>query len=601
MSKKIIPINYTSRNFESIKSDLIQHARRYYSDSYRDFNQSSFGSMMLDTVAYVGDILSFYIDYQANESFLDSAAEFENIIKIGRQVGYKFSTTNSSTGIATFYINVPANTYGIGLNSSYVPILKKGSAFSTPSGARFILNEDVRFDFLGNDVRVSLQDPNTGAPLFYAIKAQGRVISGILGTERIVVGDYTRFLNVRLSQENIVEILSVYDTEGNQYFEVDNLSQNIVYRSVTNRDLNDAALAKEVLKPFMVPRRFVVDRNLTTTNLQFGASSDVVIKDRDNMLAEPTDVVLDIFGKDYISSDYFDPNKLLNSDKLGIAPSNTELIITYRYNNNGNSFNFAANTLTKVVAPIFEFNDEQSLSPSTLNVVKNSLEITNQTPILGDSSILDSEELKRRIENSFSTQARAVTENDYKSLVYNMPNKYGSVKRVTVRRDDNSLKRNLNIFVMCEDTQGYLTAPNKSVKNNIKNWLLRNKMINDSIDILDGKVVNYAINFTALGSNDRSKYDILTDAINQLKQDFSMTMDFGEPLFITKVFDSLKKVNGIIDVTSVQIEERIGGNYSDSQFNFKTNTSSDGRYIKVPLNVIMELKFPNSNIKGTIL
>lgn len=601
MPKKIIPINYTSRDFETIKSDLIQHARRYYSDVYKDFNQSSFGSLMLDTVAYVGDVLSFYLDYQVNESFLDTAAEFENIIKHGRQVGYKFSNSNSSTGIATFFINIPAAAYGLGPDMEYAPILKKGSSFSTTSGVKFILNEDVRFDNPKNEIRVSLVNPDTGAPLFYAIKAQGTVISGIISTETIAVGEYTRFLNIPLAQEDIIEILSVYDREGNQYFEVDNLSQNIVYRAVTNRDLNDAALAKEVIKPFMVPRRFVVDRNLRTTNLQFGASSDIVLNNTDSMLAEPTEVVLDIFGKNYISSDYFDPRRLLNSDKMGIAPSNTELIITYRYNNTANSVNFAVAALSKVVSAVFEFKDEQSLLPSALNVVKSSLEITNQTPILGDTSGIDSDELKRRIENSFSTQGRAVTETDYKSLVYSMPNKYGAVKRVAIRRDDSSLKRNLNLFVLCQDADGYLTSPNQTVKNNIKNWLLRNKMINDSIDILDGKVVNYSINFTALGSNDRSKYDILTDAINQLKIDFEMTMEFGEPLMVTKIYDSLKKIDGIIDVVSVKVEERIGGKYSDAQFNFKANTSSDGRFINVPLNVIMELKFPDSDIKGTIL
>jgi hypothetical protein len=159
----------------------------------------------------------------------------------------------------------------------------------------------------------------------------------------------------------------------------------------------------------------------------------------------------------------------------------------------------------------------------------------------------------------------------------------------------------LNLYLICEDEKGYLTSPNQTVKNNVKNWLLRNKMINDSIDILDGKIVNYGIKFTAIGSNERAKYDILTDAINQLKKDFSMTMDFGEQIIISKVYQSLNKVNGILDVTSVTIEEKIGDKYSDSYFSFKNNTSSDGRYINVPSNVIMELKYPNSDIKGTIL
>ena len=417
----------------------------------------------------------------------------------------------------------------------------------------------------------------------------------------MAIGDYKRYMNLTLAQNDIIEILSVYDIEGNEYFEVDNLSQNIVYRSVTNRDINDAALAKEVLKPFMVPRRFVLNRNLRTTTLQFGASSDVVMNDADNRLAEPTDVILDIFGKNYISSDFFDPNKLLNSDKMGVAPSNTDLIVTYRYNNVNGVVNFATNTLTKVVAPIFEFANEQSLIPAALATVKTSLEIVNQVPLLGDSRTVDSTELKKRIENSFSAQSRAVTETDYKALVYSMPNKYGSVKRVTVVRDDNSLKRNLNLYVLCEDQSKLLTTPNQTVKKNIKNWLLRNKMINDSIDILDGKVVNYGITFTAVGSNSRTKSDILTEAINQIKSDFSMTSDFGESVVISMVHDALKKVNGLTDVVSVVIEAKIGGVYSDSQFNFKANTSSDGRFIKVPLNVVMEIKFPNSDIKGTII
>lgn len=601
MTKKIVPINYTSRDFESIKNDLVEHAKRYYSDVYKDFNEASFGSLMLDTTAYIGDILSFYLDYQANESFLDTAVEFQNIIKLGKQVGYKFANTNSSTGIATFFISVPSNSISLAPMFEYAPILKKGSSFSTKSGVRFILNEDVRFDNPRNEIRVSITDPNTGAPLFYAVKAQGTVISGIVSSERISVGDYKRYLNVKLSQQDIIEILSVYDLEGNQYFEVDNLSQNIIYRSVTNRDLNDAALAKEVLKPFMVPRRFVVDRNLRTTAIQFGASSDVTIIDRDNMLAEPTDVVLDIFGKDYISSDYFDPSKLLNSDKMGISPSNTDLIVTYRYNNTGNTVNFASGVLTKVISPVFEFGNQENLSSAVSTSVKESLEVINQTPLLGDTTTIDSEELKKRIENSFSSQSRAVTETDYKALIYCMPNKYGSVKRVAIRRDDNSLKRNLNLYILCQDQNNSLTTANQTVKNNIKNWLLRNKMINDSIDILDGKIVNYGITFSAVGSNSRSKYDILTDAVNQLKKDFSMTADFGEVLTVSDVYNSLKKVNGLIDVVSVVIEEKIGGNYSDSQFNFKANTSSDGRYINVPANVVMELKFPNSDIKGTII
>ena len=103
-NKKIVPINYTNRDFSSIKSDLLDYAKRYYPDSFQDFSEASFGSLMLDTVAYVGDVLSYYLDYQVNESFLDTALEFENVVKLSKQLGYKFKGVPVSTGIVTFYI-----------------------------------------------------------------------------------------------------------------------------------------------------------------------------------------------------------------------------------------------------------------------------------------------------------------------------------------------------------------------------------------------------------------------------------------------------------------------------------------------------------------
>jgi archaellin len=599
MAKKIVPIKYTSRDFDSIKADLIEHAKRYYENTYKDFNEASFGSLMLDTVAYVGDIMSFYVDYQANESFLDTASEFNNIIKIGRQVGYKFSNSVSSTGIASFYISIPASSGNP--NMDYAPILKKNSIFGTNNGGRFILTEDVRFDNPSNEIRVLETDPATGEPIFFGIKAYGPVISGIVQTETIPIGEFTRFPSFTLGQSDIVEIISVFDLEGNEYYEVDYLSQNVIYKSITNRNATEATLAKEILKPFIVPRRFVVDRNYRTTTLQFGASSNVTIPDNYSMITEPTNAILNLHGKEYISSDSFDPTRLINSDKFGIAPSQTSLIVTYRFNNTSTGVNFGVDTLTNVVDPIFEFSNEQNLFGTLIQTVKSSLELNNETALLGDITVLNSEELKRRISNSFASQNRAVTERDYRSLVYSMPTKFGSVKRINVIKDQNSIRRNLNLYVLCEEGNGYLTSPNQSVKDNVKTWLERHKMINDSIDILDGKVVNYSIRFTAIGDNNRSKYDILTDAISQLKIDLQMVPDFGEPFMITNIYNSLKKVNGLLDVISVKIEEKVGNPYSNASFNFKENTSPDGRYINVPDNVVMELKFPDSDIKGTIL
>ena len=84
-NKKTKPVRYASREFDDIKSQLIEYAKTYYPDTYKDFNEASFGSLMLDTVAYIGDILSFYVDYQANESFIDSSIDWKSI-KVSKTV-----------------------------------------------------------------------------------------------------------------------------------------------------------------------------------------------------------------------------------------------------------------------------------------------------------------------------------------------------------------------------------------------------------------------------------------------------------------------------------------------------------------------------------
>jgi hypothetical protein len=98
------PINYTSRDFESIKTDLENYAKRYYPTTFKDFSEASFGALMLDLVAYVGDQLSFYADFQANESFLDSAIRYDNVIRLSETIGYKNQGVAKSTGQVAIYI-----------------------------------------------------------------------------------------------------------------------------------------------------------------------------------------------------------------------------------------------------------------------------------------------------------------------------------------------------------------------------------------------------------------------------------------------------------------------------------------------------------------
>ena len=147
--KKIVPVDYTARDFDSIKTELVEYARRYYSDTFRDFNEASFGALMLDTVSYVGDMLSFYMDYQANESFVDTSIEYDNVVNHARRLGYKYRGNPTSTGMGTFYVMVPANNLGTP-DTDYMPILKRGSIFSSTAGNQYMLNEDIDIGHANN-------------------------------------------------------------------------------------------------------------------------------------------------------------------------------------------------------------------------------------------------------------------------------------------------------------------------------------------------------------------------------------------------------------------------------------------------------------------
>ena len=72
----------------------------------------------------------------------------------------------------------------------------------------------------------------TGVNIF-AVKAFGNVVL-VLRQELIDVGAYTKFLQVTLEDENISEIISVKDSEGNEYFEVPYLSQDVIFDQVPN-------------------------------------------------------------------------------------------------------------------------------------------------------------------------------------------------------------------------------------------------------------------------------------------------------------------------------------------------------------------------------
>ena len=541
-------------------------------------------------------MLSFYLDYSVSEAFQDSSIEFNNIVRHAREKGFRLNTNPSSSGILSFYIMVPALSTGLGPNYAYAPTLRRGSQFGTVGGNQFLLIADVDFSDSNNEVVVSRVNEISGVPTYYAIKAFGRAVSGRLEQKTVSIGSFEKFLKVRIGDERVAEIISVYDAEGHEYYEVPFLAQDVIYRSVINRN-SDKEKTPRILKPTAVPRRFVVERELNATILQFGFGTDSTVTDID--VLDPSNTTLQLIGRDYISDTSFDPTKLIQSDRLGIAPADTELTITYR-ENTANNVNASVGTIENVTSPRFKFVLPASLVQSEVEFVTNSLEVTNESRFNGDISIPSTEEIKIRSNSYFATQNRAVSDTDYKALAYAMPGDFGALKRVNIFHDPDSFRRNLNMYVVAEGSNGYLEEPNATLKTNLKNWISLHKMINDSVDIIDARIVNFGIEFDIVAEGSKNRFDVLQNAITVTENLFRVKMEIGEPILISKIYNAINEADGVEDVIDVRVVPKTGLNYSQTRFNFDAHISEDGRMINGYENLIFELKIPSSDIKGSI-
>jgi len=592
--KKFLPINYTNREFSEIRQDLLEMAERFYPDTFQDFSEASFGAMMLDAVAYVGDQLNFYLDYNINESFLDTSFQYNNVVRHGRALGYKHAGRASTFGEANVYVQIPAAGSGLGPDTRYIPILKRGTRFTSRNGLSFILVHNVDFNDPSNPVIVSQVDPTTGAPTFYAIQATGQVVSGKLSQQTIKVGAFERFKKVRLSDRNIVEIISVFDSEGNQYYEVEYLAQDMIYKEIPNDNFKNDNVPS-ILKPMLVSRKFVTENTRDGYYLQFGSGD----ANETDIVASPQSVAVDVFGKNYVTNTTFDPTRLSKNISYGIVPSNTSLFVVYRTTNNTNS-NVAAGALNMVVSPIIEFENRSVLSAAQTSYLVSTIEVSNTKPITGDVTSPSTSEIKRRIYDTFPTQNRAVTQADYESIAYRMPSKYGSIKRCTVIKDQSSLKRNLNMYVVSENSFNKLTLTNNTIKQNLQTWLNNYRMVNDTIDILDPYIINLGVDFVLKLKPGKSKTDIQALAVDKIRKLFAEGFFVGEAMFISSIYTALKDIESVLDVSSVKINNKSGGQYSPTAFVINKNMSPDGSQLLCPANAIFEIKYPEVDIRGKI-
>lgn len=589
-------IKYTARDFDSIKNNLIEYVKLYFSQSYGDFTPTSTGMMLIELQAYIGDMLSYYQDTQYNE--LLNPYELKNAIRTLKLFGGKYKGKTQANLNAMIYMLIPSTVLGgeIQPDEDYMPIIKKGMTASTDDNKQFISIDDIDFrNETNREITVYSVDAN-GTPTYYAVRKPVRMVSGVIDELNYQVNNPEEFLKISLpSDRNILEIISVLDSEGDEWYEVEYLAQDEIFTSETNQNASSKYSVPLLLKGQKVQKRFITETDKdNVTRLIFGSSKGTL--DSGTIFPNPSRFLVNSISNN-LGFFSFNSSLILNSGSLGLSPSNTILTINYLYGG-GTEYNIRAKELNSIKSKqvIFQKNIA-SLDSTKYQEVINSVSITNDEAGRDGVDEFTVEDLKQLIPVFYSSQKRAVTLDDFYAILYSLPMQFGSVYR-TVAMNDDADDKSIALYILSKGNDNKLSVGSEELKNNIKLFLRRFRLITDNINIYDGEIVNFGINYEIV-IKDGYNQDEVKERVNQAIYNYYTinTFGFGESIYLSKLVRIIDDIEGVLTVTDIILSNLTGDDYSDTTFNFRVNNIKN--IITPKFNQIFELK-QKTDITGNV-
>ena len=645
-------IKYLNRDFSSFKTSLIEYSKTYFPRTYKDFSDASPGMMFIEMASYIGDVLSYYTDYQFKESLMPYAEERKNVLALANYLGYKTKPTKSSTTNIDLYQLIPSIKDS---NNNYIPDnnyalkIREYMEVSNESGVSFITIDPVDFSldskFSPREVTVYSRD-NYGIPQFFLLKKSTKVIAGKITTSSFTVGASVPFYKISLSENNVIDIIDVKDSDNNKWYEVDYLAQDLIFTETENTSFTNNTYVQyssevpKLIKSFKTSRKFVVNVTANnTTYLEFGAGTDAT---SDEVIYPNSELVgIGLNNISNLNLNY-DTSKLLNSETFGQSPSNTVLTVQYLVGG-GLTSNSPSDTIKNISSVTF-LNDVSGLNPSQnslLTTVKNSFRISNPNPAVGGQNEESVEEIRQNALANFGSQNRTVTVDDYISRIYSIPPRFGSIAKVMVIPNsdlsistnqtllngfvnnenqttliNNSLENNfrkvnfdvsnpfsLNLYVLSYNSNKNLTQTNDALVYNIRHYLQKYKIISDSINIIDGYIINIGVDFKILVYNNFNKKEVLDQCLQKAKDFFNVDKwYFNQPININQLELELAKVEGVQSISEVVFKNlnQNNGNYSPHEYNLSEATHNKIIYPSLDPSVF-EVKFPDNDIRGAVI
>jgi hypothetical protein len=546
-------VKYLNKDYESFKSNLIEYAKTYFPKSYNDFSDGSPGTMFIEMAAYVGDVLSYYIDDTFKQSLMLYADDIQSVIPLAKFLGYKPKVTSPSTTKLSVYQLVPAKTLG-SINepdSKYYLRIKPGLQAASTNGVNFITTDSVDFSIESDrEISVYQRDSITGLPTLYLIKKYVDAISANEVEKIVEFGSYSPYQRILLPETNVISVIDCRDSNNNKWYEVPYLGQEMVFIEQPNVESKDPDLYQfktsvpSILKTLKTPRRFTTTINQNgSTMIQFGAgdpsaSDELLIPNLKNVgLGLPNSI-------DRLEES-FDPTNFLKTKTYGTSPANTTITVKYLVGG-GVSSNAPVNSINIINRIEFD-EDVTSLSNSELSLyikMKNSIAIDNDIPASGGKNGETIEEIRQNALANFSAQNRTVTAKDYQVRVLSMPAKYGSIAKSYATADgslDNNSPSSLlaspnNLQEFTDLVMSFVNKPDDaepdmaSVKDDITKFLIgktSNENEKNNPFAINLYLLTYDVNGNLTGVNTNralkeniktylNEYKVLTDGVNIL-------------------------------------------------------------------------------------
>lgn len=606
LQKVIRERKYLNKDFDGFRSDLEEYARQYFPTKIKDFGSTGLGGMFIELASYVGDVQSFYTDFQFKETSYETAVEPRNIERLLRDNGVEIAGASPSVVDVSFLVKVPAATVDNSQqpNTGSLPIIYAGTTVESENGTFFELTENVDFSeedtarrySLKAEVTIGDRDPTTQSPTSFVLKKSGVCVSGQRATESFSVSGFESFKRYSLANENVTDILSVTDSAGNIYYQVEYLTQDTVFSSLINVN-EDGDLVKDSLQIIPAPYRFYTETSVQTrlTTLIFGGGNAESLDD--DIVPDPSEFAVPLYGKSNFSRFTLNPGNLLRTATLGVLAPNTTVTISYRHGG-GLSHNVEPNTIRGVNTLSIGFPGNPT--PAVAQAVRESLDAINEKVAKGGDDAPTLDELKVRIPGARSAQSRIVTKEDLLARIYSMPANFGRVFRASVRSNPDNPNA-AQLFVLCRNADNELIIAPDTLKKNLAVYLNQYRLISDAIDVLDAQVINLQIRYEIVVAPGENKELTIQNVNSKLSQFFSVkNFEIDQPILLADLQNVIYNNPGVIGVQNINLVNVTGAQgdatYSDTVFSVSANTYK-GLVIPPP-GGIFEIRYKDIDIIG---